>query len=92
MIQNAGTIHASNLEDLLVIKALRGDGPEQNAGTIHASNPEHLLVVKALRGDNPEQNAGTIHASNPEHLVFTMAPTLVGPWSSCHPFRTSLTD
>ena len=31
---NAGTIHASNPEHLLVLKALRGDNPEQNAGTI----------------------------------------------------------
>ena len=56
--QTAGTIHASNPENIPVLKVLLGDDLKRNAGTIHASNPEHLTVFMALRWDNSEQNAG----------------------------------
>ena len=49
--RNAGTVHKSNPEQVLVFKAPRG--------TIQKSNPEHLLVIKATRGDNPRVQSGT---------------------------------
>ena len=59
--QNAGTIHMSNPEHLLVFKAPCGDNPKETTGKIFGSNPEQVLVFKAPHGDNSEQNAGTIH-------------------------------
>ena len=40
--ENRGTIHSSNHEHLLVVKAQRKNDPEPNEGTIHASNQEPL--------------------------------------------------
>ena len=79
----------SNLELLLIFKALCVDDPEQNAGTIHASNQEHLLVFKAPRWDDPEKNAGTIHASNQEHLLIFKALRRDNPEQNAGTIHTS---
>ena len=49
---HAGTLHKSNLEQILVFKAPHG--------TIHESNREHLLVFKAQCGDNPWVQSWTL--------------------------------
>ena len=47
--QNAGTIHVTDSEHLLVFKASSRDNPEQSAGTIHTSNQEHLLEAESVK-------------------------------------------
>ena len=49
----------SDLEHLLVFKALRGADQEQYAGTIQESNKEHLLFFEAQRADKPRVPSGT---------------------------------